>query len=587
MRRHGTITHLRPEPPYRMHPMWAIEADPNTMVRLKRMFPKLRPDQRGVVGIIDTPEVARDLEWTMERYRFAISQRHHAHLRQRAADHRRTEQIVDSILAGERPATLLPREPTFTPFPEQQVACDMLLATGRLLLADEVGLGKTFAALLPMCVEDTLPAVVVAPPGLLRQWREEIIEGFPFLRPHIVRKGALYNPAHMREMAGHQPDVYLISYYMLRGWVDHLAAVCKYAVFEEMHELRHPNTDKYTHCSQLARAMTFKLGVTATPVYNYGGEAHTVVSLLDEDALGSRQEFIREWGASEVDRGDKQKVGDPARLGRHLRDTGLMLRRRRKKQPPQRIPHLIDCDEHELERVAADTRELAQLIVSGAGTPTERRDASKDIDWRVRQATGIAKAPYVASFSKLLLDSEDKLVIWGWHRRVYDIWQDRLADFNPLMYTGTESNAAKHAAKQAFIEPLERDTRGNPDPDAHRVLIMSLASGAGLDGLQKVANVGVFGELDWSPAKHLQALGRIDPTRGLRPDEDATHVGSAVGYFLWTDSGSDPVVMDVLNVKRMQAEPLVDPDDDMGLDAHAGQDTSNRIRRLAAAMLKR
>ena len=41
------------------------------------------------------------------------------------------------------------------------------------------------------------------------------------------------------------------------------------------------------------------------------------------------------------------------------------------------------------------------------------------------------------------------------------------------------------------------------DGDA-RVLMMSLRSGAGLDGLQEVSHTAVFGELDWSPGVHRQ-----------------------------------------------------------------------------------
>ena len=41
-----------------------------------------------------------------------------------------------------------------------------------------------------------------------------------------------------------------------------------------------------------------------------------------------------------------------------------------------------------------------------------------------------------------------------------------------------------------------------------RVLIMSLRSGAGIDGRQDVVSTLVFGELDWSPGPHKQAIRR-------------------------------------------------------------------------------
>src|SRR3546814_8997139 len=37
------------------------------------------------------------------------------------------------------------------------------------------------------------------------------------------------------------------------------------------------------------------LGLTATPIYNYGDEMHTVMSYINPDVLGSREEFLREW----------------------------------------------------------------------------------------------------------------------------------------------------------------------------------------------------------------------------------------------------------------------------------------------------
>lgn len=113
------------------------------------------------------------------------------------------------------------------------------------------------------------------------------------------------------------------------------------------------------------------------------------------------------------------------------------------------------------------------------------------------ESTGLAKAPFVAEFVRLRLESEERIVLFGWHRAVCDIWLDRLAEFNPVLYTGTESPNQKGAVLEAFKE------------GGSRVLIMSLRSGSGVDGLQSVAKVAVFGELDWSLWVHEQGTGRL------------------------------------------------------------------------------
>lgn len=182
----------------------------------------------------------------------------------------------------------------------------------------------------------------------------------------------------------------------------------------------------------------------------------------------------------------------------------------------------------------------------------------------MRHDTGVAKAPFVADFVKLLLSSEDKLLLFGWHRAVYDIWLERLKEFNPVMYTGSESAAAKARSINQFMHG-----------DA-RILVMSLRSGAGIDGLQEVASTLVFGELDWSPGVHRQAIGRLGrpgQTRGV------------LAYFCTTDEGADPVMLDTLNIKSMEADRLIEPETTR--TATEDQTPPDRIKLLAASVLDR
>jgi len=108
------------------------------------------------------------------------------------------------------------------------------------------------------------------------------------------------------------------------------------------------------------------------------------------------------------------------------------------------------------------------------------------------------------------------------------------------------------------------------------ILIISLRSGAGLDGLQGSCSVVVFGELDWSPAVHEQAIGRIH-----RDGQE----NSVVAYFLMAEDGADPVIAETLGLKREQMEGIRDPSKG---DILEKVDTSgDRVRRLAAAYLNK
>jgi SNF2 family DNA or RNA helicase len=546
---------------------WAIRATPDVAMRLKRIFPRANKRRGGALTLIHTPEVARDLEWVLARWPLDLDDLARRRLTDAADRHRATEESVTEILRGGRAHLDLP-EPSRPGRPYQLQAADLALTTGRLLLGDDLGLGKTMSCILTL--RD--PARLVCPTHLPKQWVEELGLTLPWLTPHIIRSMRVYDPSKRRELRGFDPDVLVIPYSKLRGWGDHLKGRVRTVIFDEMQELRHPSTDKYNAAATIADGADLVMGATATPVYNYGGEIFNIVDVLERGALGDRGEFAREWCGGES--GPKAKVQDPRALGHHLREQGLMLRRTRadvgRELPEvQRIPHNVDVDEAVYAQLMEGAADLARVILDG----TDRKaafTAAGDLDMQMRQAAGIAKAPYVAEFVRMLLESQRKVVLWGWHRAVYDVWMDRLREFNPVMYTGSESPRQKAESIERFLQ----QDGDEPGPNEARVFIMSLRSGAGLNGLQTVCNTGVFGELDWSPGMHDQCIGRLN--------RDGS-IGGVLAYFLTSDHGADPVMAEVLDLKRMQAEPIRNPDMEL-FEPQA--DNSDRVRRLAAGVLQ-
>jgi SNF2 family DNA or RNA helicase len=102
---------------------------------------------------------------------------------------------------------------------------------------------------------------------------------------------------------------------------------------------------------------------------------------------------------------------------------------------------------------------------------------------------------------------------------------------------------------------------------------MSLRSGAGVDGLQGHCHIAVFGELDWSPGVHEQCIGRVHRDGQNDP---------CVAYFLIAEDGADPVIADVLGVKREQIEGVRNPNHALIERLDTGE---NNIRRLAREFL--
>lgn len=548
---------------------WRLEVEPHVAIRLKRVFGSLARGKTGPITLPHSPETCRDLLWFSDRYPLDIQPREA--LTAAADRQRERERMVGDILSGRLQPKVFDLAVPAREY--QKVAATMALEMGSLLLADDVGTGKTASAICMLTDPQTRPALVVTLTHLPRQWAAEVRRFAPGLRTHILKKGTPY-PLSKSEQQGQgalisdAPDVIVTNYHKLAGWQDALAGQVRTVIFDEVQELRrkgdrHNPSRKYAAAKAIADRADFKVGLSATPIYNYGGEMLNVMEVLKPGALGTRSEFFTEW-CTGYQGDDKARIKDPRAFGTWMRDAGLMLRRTRAdvgRELPEltRVVHEIDADLTALDRIQSSAAELARLILQTNPTAKgEKWRAAEELSWMVRQATGIAKAPFVADFVRLLVESGEKVVLFGWHREVYDIWRDRLKDLAPALYSGSESPNQKDEAKRRFVE--------GETP----VLIMSLRSGAGLDGLQGSCRTVVFGELDWSPAVHTQAIGRVHRDGQGDP---------VVAYFLVAESGSDPIVREALGLKQAQSDGIVDPHGGL-IEQIADGD---HVRRLAAA----
>ncbi|WP_016894288.1 SNF2-related protein [Mycobacteroides abscessus] len=546
---------------------WHVRAEPDVMIRLKRIFPRVNPTGSGGILLKATPEIARDLEWVLERWPLKVRESHLDVLRSAADEHRRAEAIVQEVLEGR--VALAPTAGwlgSSLPLRDYQVqGRDLVRAAGSTLIVDELGLGKTATALSLLEDPDARPALAVTLTALPGQWLRELRKFYPDLAGLNIRTGK----PHALDIDGQMPDLVVISYSKLAKWQHHLEGIFKTVIFDEIQELRHSDSLKYAAAQTIAASAKYKTGLSATPIYNYGGEMYSIINLLKPDALGTPGEFGREWCGTTYGLGPKTSIQDPAALRQHLMSQGLFLRRTRadvgiELPPIEIIEQEVPSDQEVLRKLEGDAIEMARLLLEQSASPQQRWHAAGEFDWQMRQITGISKAPFVADFVKLLLESQQRVVLFGWHRAVYGIWMERLAEYGPRLYTGTESPKVKDEAVQAFIK------------GESRVLIMSLRSGAGLDGLQDVASTCVFGELDWSPGVHKQAIGRLG-----RPGQR----NSTLVYFCTTNDGADPVMMETLDIKAMQADLLIEPEQGRELEPVANN--GNRIQLLAQSVLDR
>ena len=551
-RTYGTLSYNR------RSKCWTIKGEPCVTELAKRLFPGCDGRGRGVARFTAHRRIIGELNWLMLRYPLEIKPSDEARWENALEDAR--EYAVRREQALKMPETATPPAESFSGelLPFQKQGLGFMLSTRRCLLADEMGLGKTVQALAFLAATAAYPAILVVPPHLIRNWQREVerfLSPDGRLRVHIIKGLTPYDLP--------EADIYIIHYLLLRGWKEVLPHLgLRTVIFDEMQELRHNGTGKYSAASLLSEACENCIGLSGTPIYNNGGEIWNVVNIIDFHFLGDWESFSREWCYGY----NTAVVAKPELLGEHLRSEGLMLRRLKRDvlaelPPKRRLVQEIDWDDAVYRELMAPVARQLQLL-RATDDPSRRAIIEDAISQTQRQATGIAKAPFVCAFVKALVEGGEKVLLMAHHHAVMDIYKKELKALRPGFITGRETDRQKDEVAAAFMN-------GKTD-----LLCVSLRSASGLN-LQRASCV-VFGELDWSPAVHSQA-------------EDRAHrIGqqdSLLCYYLVSPRGSDRDMQDALGLKVSQFVAIMGDGTPSAEDRFIQQsEARERIRQLVSKL---
>ncbi|QPB42484.1 SNF2-related protein [Rodentibacter haemolyticus] len=177
-----------------------------------------------------------------------------------------------------------------------------------VLLADEVGLGKTIEAGLVLCqmwAERKRDLLIVCPAILRKQWANELYEKFDL--PTLVVDKTVVNQAmkgtsgakllnFCKEQSGRK--VLIVSHqYAAKEWAIFKQFDWHFVVIDEAHKMRnaYKTDNKMGQAIRKAFSGKRKLLLTATPLQNSLMELYGLSTLLDEHIFGDRKFFQREF----------------------------------------------------------------------------------------------------------------------------------------------------------------------------------------------------------------------------------------------------------------------------------------------------
>lgn len=403
----------------------------------------------------------------------------------------------------------------------QRATLDYLLERGGGINGDQPGLGKTPTSIAYCNEREATRVLVIVPASVRLQWEERIREWstIPGLKVACMLKvkDGIHPTAHYQ----------IISYDAARN-PSIIRAISKYTwdvlICDEAHKMKNidalttraiigNNKGEYVHGDIKMKAIAGycreHLALTGTLLLNRPSECYVLLRHFDWEAIDFlswekfKDRYNRQADLKTIE-GKRFKLESTSleqELQNRLR-VNVMARHEKKDvlkfmKPPRYS--IVRCQEDGNVRNALDVEGLLDIEIEDIQTTKDFEILGHIAE--ARRLMGVALAPQIADYARDFLEgSDEKLVIFGWHLEVLDIFEQELSQFGTVRVDGRKSPQARQKAVEDFV-----------GRDNVRVFIGNIqAAGTGLDGLQKVCSRCYLAEPDWVPAQNEQAVSRLD-----------------------------------------------------------------------------
>jgi superfamily II DNA or RNA helicase len=389
---------------------------------------------------------------------------------------------------------------------------------GRVLLADEVGLGKTIEAAMVL-KEYALRgmaerALILTPPSLVGQWQEELSSKF------ALEFSSTSDPLFRSDPAGLWRESRIIASLAAARRDEHKAALAAAPPFDlvivdEAHRLKNRSTRSYALVHGLRTR--FLLLLSATPVENNLVELYNLLTLLQPGIF----ETEREFRAAYMTRGSPRTPRNREALRTLMRD--VMIRNTRalvdlRLPPRQALTVAVEpgvdessCYRELSEAVARAHAQgghpslaLRQLLHAAGSSP---QAAARALERKAAAEPGLAElaaryralgpgAKERALLELLAKNPEEKKLVFVGQLATLDHLSALLGERGVphARFDGSLPASAKDAATAAFR-------------DRYPVLLCSESGGEGRN--LQFCNTVIHFDLPWNPMAIEQRIGRV------------------------------------------------------------------------------
>ncbi len=400
---------------------------------------------------------------------------------------------------------------SYTPRDYQLEALGYALNKGNIINGDDVGLGKTFEAIIYAETTNSFPCLVIVPNSVKYNWYEKWIE--------IVgdkRNVAVIESKETKTRKNDWSAEVVVINYDIIGKKQGKGATVKFpelvknkwkmVIFDEAHFLKEKKSQRSKAAKMIIKPDELKIqALTGTATMSKPVELWNLLILIKSEKHIAEDwyQFVRRYCGGYI--GKFGWVTDGAtnilELNQKLRDNCYIRREKTDvlKELPEVITEVIKVPITNKKEILKATENIIEYIINTKGE--EAGEKAQEAEHLValgtlRNLSIVGKLKAIESYLKDWSQSNEKLVVFGLHREPLDYLSKK---FKCDLIAGGVSGKDK----QRIVKEWQTNSK--------QFLFANMESaGTGVDGLQLICSNMIILELPWRPSDLWQVIGRLD-----------------------------------------------------------------------------
>ena len=406
---------------------------------------------------------------------------------------------------------------------------------GRILIGDEMGVGKTVQALaISYLYREDWPLLILSPSSLKLLWRDEILKWFPSIPKDEIE---VINTS--KRAFTSKSQIYILSFDMAKN-VEEVLKTHKFriAIADEAHYLKSRDAKRTKILSPLLMKCKRVLLLTGTPMLGRPMELYNLVHILRPDLFPSFREFGFRYCDPRVsyfgtDWGNSSNVDEL-----HLILSNTVMIRRLKAQVLNELPSKrrqkiqVETETRLLRSVQRILQKCTEKEINHIlEQPTDELNETHKNIMVAYKLSGLSKIKGICEFLNILIDNQLKFIVFAHHMELLS----ELENF-------IKQRKNSYIRIDGSVPPAKRHQLVNKYQTEDKCKVALLSLTASSQGITLTASsTVVFAEMNWTPGIMEQAEDRVHRIG----QKNAVTI-----YYLYAEDTLDPFIYKMIKTKN-------------------------------------